>query len=369
MNASTMPKKLKWLFIIFTLIMLASLVFVLLRISKTEEEPRPKIGFIILGDINIPGWNYAHYHGIKDASKRLDVDLVVRDKVEENTGRCPQAIGDLAREGCGMIFLASFGYPVEVKDVVSLFPHIAFPTYSPEVQRPNMTSYFVRMYQGRYLAGALAGMKTKSNVIGYVAAMGNSEVMRGINAFTLGVHKTNPDAKVVVIWTGSWQDEEKEAKNAERLIKEAGADVLTYHQDEAAVANAAEKLGVDYIGYNEKLKSSSVHNLASVICHWEVYYYDVIKRYLKGEINATNNHWIGIQRGTVELVGYSPAVTEDMHIQLNSLRMGLMNDGFIFSGEIYDNKGNLRCKKGEVISDDTLLKDIDWLVKGVEVLE
>ena len=85
--------------------------------------------------------------------------------------------------------------------------------------------------------------------------------------------------------------------------------------------------------------------------------------------NISRGGWIGIQRGAVELAGYSPVVTQEMIVQLNSIRMGLMNDELIFSGEIYDNRGNKRCEKGEAISEETLLKTMDWLVRGVETLE
>ena len=268
-----------------------------------------------------------------------------------------------------MIFLASYAYPIEAKNLIEECPGIAFATNSSEVHAKNLTAYFVRMYQARYLSGALAGMRTKSNVIGYVAAMSNTEVNRGINAFTLGVQQTNPNAKVVVMWTGSWQDEETEKNHAQQLIEEAGADVLTYHQNEAVTAQVAEKFGEDFIAYNAILDSKSEHYLTSVVCRWDLYYTDIIQRYLKGEINSVKNHWLGIERGAVMLSEYSPAVSPRIISKIDSLKQELMNGKLIFSGRIYDNKGNIRCENGEAIGDDTLLENINWLVRGVEVLE
>lgn len=352
-----------------SLIVFVPLIMLVFSFMKSFEERQEKVGFIILGDIHVAGWNESHYKGIKAACENFGVKLLVRDKVKENSGQCPIAIKDLVQNGAGMIFLASYSYSIEVQNLVGDYPSTAFATNSAEVHARNMTAYFVRMYQARYLAGALAGMKTKSNVIGYVAAMSNTEVNRGINAFTLGVLRTNPNAKVVVMWTGSWQDEETEAAHAQRLIEEAGADVLTYHQDENATAQVAEKFGVDFIAYNEILSGYSEHYLTSVVCRWDLYYTDIIQRYLKGELNSVKNHWLGIDRGAVMLSDYSPSVTKEMISRLNSLKQELVNNKQIFSGEIYDNAGQLRCAKGEAISDDTLLENIGWLVRGVEVLE
>ena len=269
-------KRFKYVALVAFLMVLFPIVATLIDFGKNFEH-NPKIGMIILGDISLPGWNKSHYDGIKAACDKFGLELLVRDKVPENSGQCPEKIQELVGEGVEMIFLASFNYAAESKDVVEEFHNIAFATNSSEVHLKNLTAYFPRMYQARYLSGALAGMKTKSNVIGYVAAIPNAEVIRGIDAFTLGVQRVNPDAKVVVIWTNSWQDETQEAINAERLITEVGADVLTYHQDEDTVGKVAEKFGVDFIGYNAILENYSEHYLTSVICLWDLYYIDMIE--------------------------------------------------------------------------------------------
>ena len=352
--------------VVFPVIVLP--VIFVFSFNEEISERQEKIGLIILGDIKIAGWNSSNYNGIKAACENFGLELLVRDKIRENSGECPVAIKDLIDNGATMIFLASYSYSKEVQDLIREYPQISFATNSSEVHAKNITSYFVRMFQARYLAGALAGLKTKSNIIGYVAAMPNTEVNRGLNAFTLGVQRTNPDAKVVVMWTGSWQDEETEAAHAERLIK-VGADVLTYHQDEDATAKVAEKFGADFIAYNAVLDSKSEHYLTSIVCRWDLYYTDMIQRYLKGELNSVKNHWLGMERGAVMLTEYSPAVTPKMISQIDSLKQELMNGKLVFSGKIYDNAGNIRCEEGEAISDDTLLENVNWLVRGVEVLE
>ena len=352
---------------------LAAILFIaaVFRLSAEPTTTAPKIGFVILGDIRNPGWNASHYEGVRAACDARGAELLVRDHVRENAGECPAAVRELAEKGCGLILLASFGYPAEIRDLVGKYPDVAFAATSSEAYSANMTAYFVRLYQARYLAGALAGMRTKSGVIGYVAAMPNAEVNRGINAFTLGAQRINPDVKVVVAWTGEWENPKKEAALTERLIREKGADLITYHQDDAAAAETADRLGVDFIAYNAPIPEGLTHGLASIRCRWDIYYDDILRRYLKGELNAVKNHWIGVERDAVELTEFSPEVTEEMRTKLDAFRHEFLyqNQKLIFTGPIYDNQGVLRCDDGETISDDTLLGKIDWQIRGVTNLD
>ena len=161
-----------------------AIVYLLIFAFDTETDKRhDKIGFIILGDINEAGWNASHYNGIKAACEEFGLELLIRDHVKEDSGQCPAAVEELIAEGANAIFLVSFNYASEVRSLINKYPYISFINTSTLEHAKNLTSCFARMYQGRYLSGVLAGMRTKSNVIGYVAAMPNSEVCRGINAF------------------------------------------------------------------------------------------------------------------------------------------------------------------------------------------
>lgn len=348
-----------------------AIVYLLIFAFDTEIDKRhDKIGFVILGDINEAGWNASHYNGIKAACDEFGLELLVRDHVKENSGQCPKAVEELVAEGAGAIFLVSFNYASEVRHIMDKYPNISFINTSTLEHARNLTSCFSRMYQGRYLSGVLAGMRTKSNVIGYVAAMPNAEVCRGINAFALGVQRTNPNAKVLVMWTGDWQVEDVEAEHARILIEKYGADLLTYHQDVEVTAQVAEEHNVDFIAYNTHLTGYSEHYLAAIICHWDLYYKDILQKYMKGELFSIRDNWVGVQQGVITLADYSDLVTPQMRSTINSVQNELLcNNNLIFFDEIYDNTGKLRCGKKKVINEKVLLSDIDWLVKGVEVVE
>lgn len=370
MNVFSEKNRLKILLVLGGCIV-AVIIYLLIFAFDTEIDKRhDKIGFIILGDINEAGWNASHYNGIKAACEEYGLQLLIRDHVKEFSGQCPVAIEELVAEGAGAIFLVSFNYASEVRSLIDKYPHISFIDTSTLEHARNLTSCFTRMYQGRYLSGIVAGMRTKSNIIGYVAAMPNAEVCRGINAFTLGVQRVNPNAKVLVMWTGDWQVEDVEAEHAKILIEKYKADVLTYHQDVEMTAKVAEEHGVDFIAYNAHLEGYSEHYLASVICHWDLYYKDIIQKYLKGELFSIRDNWVGVQQGVITLSDYSNLITPQMRMTIDSVQKELLyNKNLIFCDEIYDNQGKLRCGKNQVINEKELLRNIDWLVKGVEVVE
>ena len=339
---------------------------VLFGFGTGQRETNPTVGMIMLGDKLSNDWDAPQYEAMQSACGQMGVTLLVRDKVE---GDCTREVEDLVGQGADLIFLSSYAYTESAKHFVSRYPQIAFATNAAEHRARNMTPYYVRLYEARYLAGILAGMRTQTGTIGYVAAMNNSEVNRDINAFALGVQRVNRNARVVVMWTDAWQDEEREMEHARRLVREAHADVITYHQDEDAAARAAEEMGVDFIGFYRPLTGYSEHNLTSVVCHWGNYYPEIIRRYLRGEINSPDKCWMGMKEGVVGLSAYSPRVTEEMRDAVERASIEIMAGKLIFSDVIYDNGGNLRSDPKENISDDALLNHIDWLARGVEILE
>lgn len=347
------------------------LIFIIVFIATTgyRRASVPKVGLIITGEVADDGWNGMHYQGVSYACNKLGTELIVKENVAEGTGECAEAIHALVKEGAVMIILSSYAYPSEVQEVIQSYPDIAFYGISAEYYAENMTSYFGRMYQARYLAGIVAGLKTETDIIGYVAAMPNSEVNRGINAFTLGVKSVNEEAVVKVVWTKAWEEEGTERLAANTLIDQMGADVLTYHQNQHYVAYEADARDVFSIGYNAIAEGLSEKYLTAAIWDWNALYFQIVREYMQGEANSVKRHWFGIDTGVVDLAEYSPQV-EDMIIERVEVARQEIYDGKnIFSGVIMDNQGEMRCNEGEAISDDILLERMDWFVNGVEIYE
>lgn len=355
------------------LILLGVVVFFVILgsilLTGKSKEDTVKIGFILSGSRDENGWNGMHYQGFQASCEKLGVEMLVKENVKEFTGECETAIHELVDDGASMIILSSYGYSEEVYELVQEYPDIVFYGNSSEYHAANLTSYFVRMYQARYLSGILAGMKTESNQIGYVAAMENNEVNRGINAFTLGVKRVNPDAVVNVIWTNSWDDETSETDAAKTLIEDIGVDVITYHQNQDYVVREAERQGIYSIGYHVALEEMSSKYLTSIICRWELVYEDIIKQYLQGNANMVDNYWIGIDKDVIGLSDYSVEINAEIVAEIEQAMQEMDMGNAVFSGVIYDNMGQLRCEEGEMIRDEILLEQFDWFVEGVQIYE
>lgn len=355
------------------LLLLAAVVLVMIMVLiATVDGPKTdktKVGLILTGGMEDAGWNGMHYQGVKYACKELGAKLLVEENIPEGTGECEEAIHRLVKEGAEVIILSSYAYPTEVQETIQNYPEVSFYGISAEYYAENMTSYFGRMYQARYLAGIVAGMMTRTDKIGYVAAMPNIEVNRGIDAFTLGVRSVNKEATVNVIWTNAWEDREQEVAAVKTMIEELDTDVITYHQNQHYVAREADAAGVYSIGYNTFAEGLSERYLTAAVWDWNALYFQIVREYMQGKANTVKRHWFGIDTGVVGLAEYSPLVEEEIQ---NAVQQAIreMNAGKgIFSGEIYDNEGILRCQKDESISDEILLEQLDWYVDGVVLYE
>ncbi len=362
-------KKKKYIFITAFAVLFIMITILITATLHRNFSQKPNIGIILSGAKNEEGWNGIHYDGIKKACEKADVNLIVKENVKEFSGKCRYAVNELIEENTDMIIISSYNHSPEITDIISDYPDIAFYCNSSEYHSENMTSYFVRYYQARYLSGVLAGTHTKKNCIGYVAAMPNNEVNRGISAFTMGVKSVNPEAEIIVIWTNSWDDSKKEAECTEKLINECDIDLITYHQNGSTVIETAEKYGIDSIGYHQQYEGYSSHYLTSVVCNWDKVYSILVKDLLSGQTNTTDNMWIGIKEDAVGLSEFSELVSEQDKKAVKQAKQKLLSGHEIFSGLIYDTEGKIYCNEGEVISDEELLEKFDWYTLGVKFYE
>lgn len=358
-------KKKRIVLLIVFVILLVVIIAVLLLVGKTYTK-KEKIGFIITGFIDENGWNGMHYEGVSAACEELGVELLVKENIREFQGECGPAIEDFVNQGCKMIILTSYGYVEEVKDIIQKYPEVSFYANSFNYHADNVTSYFSRMYQARYLAGIVAGMQTETNKIGYVAAMPTNEVNRGISAFTLGVRRVNPEATVTVAWTNAWDDEEEERKQADNLIENTGVDVITYHQNQSYVVQEAEKANIYSIGYHQSLENCSDKYLTAVVEDWKLTYEALIRQYLRGNSADIKIYWVGMEENAVKLADFSVLVSDDIKAEVIKATNQILAGQDVFSGVIYDNEGRLRCKENQTIRDEILLEQFEWYVEGVE---
>lgn len=350
--------------------LVAMIVFLIMSFGEKGEERGNLVGVIMPGSVSEIGWNGIHYKGIRDAVHELGAQPLLIENAKEGSGLCAKAIDSLVRAGANIIILGSYNYPGEkdVEELIQKYPDVMFYCCGSFFKAPNYKVYFARVYQARYLSGIIAGLNTKNNRIGYVAAMNNHEVNRGLNAFTLGVRRVNPKAQVFVTWTGSWDDAEAESKNVDKLIDSAKVDLIAYHQNQDYVVKRSEARGVLSIGYNLEKSIYSPNVLTSVTTNWKMVYREFIQDYIQKK-NSISNYWIGIEKDAVGLSFYSPLVSDSNKAAVIEA-ISQMKEGMdIFTGPIFDNGGEKRCGKDEILSDVVLRENMDWFVDGVRIYE
>ncbi len=354
--------------LLVAILLVVGIISLISNFRLNQKDDATSVGIVLIGASDDNGWNQSHYEGLLEACEQNSCTMFCEELVSEEEAQVKKAVSRLKVSGCSCIFLTSFGYKAYLDELARTYPEIAFYCISGDGEEKNTSSYFARMYQVRYLSGIVAGSKTKSNVLGFVAAMPISETIRSINAYTLGARKANPHVRVLVSYTGSWEDQEKE-KAAAKALADAGADVLTYHEDRPYTLEVAEELGIYSTGYDYVADEYSDKFLTASIFKWDVLYGRVLGDYLSGRANFANDYWLGLTEGAVALYPFSSQVTEETKKLVASEEERIQTWRDVFSGEIRDNHGFLRCHEDERIGDDELFNLIDWYVEGVEIYE
>ena len=339
------------------------------RDTQVTKE-KTKVGVLLNGECKDKSWGQSHYEGLELTANQLNLDLYYVENTPE-TEECLAIIDGLIMDGCKIIICNSFNYGEWMIQAAEKYPDICFFHATGVVDSKNLTTYFGRIYQMRYLSGIVAGMQTETNQIGYVAAFPISEVNRGINAFTLGVRAVNPEATVYVEWSETWTDDEKTAEAATGLLdKNRQIDVLAMHTDSLAVLDIAEERGIWSIGYNYDNSESYPNTyLTAPVWDWENFYTPHILTCLQGKFEG-HHYWESIESGMVSMAPLSAAAKPGVREAVEEKRLCLMSGTFdVFYGPVKDNEGQIRVAEGESMTDEAMLNHFDWYVEGVVIDE
>ncbi len=325
-----------------------------------------KVGFVYVGPIGDHGWTYRHDVG------RLAIEAAMGDKVEttyvESVSEGPDAervIRQLASGGHDLIFTTSFGFMNPTVKVAKRFPKVKFEHATGYKRADNVATYMARFYEGRYIAGIVAGRMTKSNTIGYIGSFPIPEVVRGINSFMLGMRTVNPEATVKVVWVNTWYDPGKEGDAAKALIDQ-GADIVLQHTDSPAPLQVAEQRGVYGVGQaSDMVAFAPKAQLTAIIDNWDGYYVERAKAVADGTWTSGDT-WGGLNTGMVEMAPYSKDIPAEVVAKAEAaeaaIKAGTLHP---FQGPITGQDGTLKAKAGETLSDEVLL-GMDWYVEGVQ---
>lgn len=342
--------------------------------APSADEPEPEgmsaeditAAFILVGPVGDAGWNWAHDQGRLFAEEQTGATTLVVERIPENAEAFKEvAVDFIEREGADIIFGTSFGYMDPMEELAAEYPDVVFEHASGYKNNDtNFGNFFGRMYQPRYLSGLAAGAMTQSGQIGYVAAFPIPEVIRGINAFTLGVREINPSAEVHVNWTFTWFDPAKEGDTASALL-EAGADVIAMHQDSTAAGVAAQDAGARWVAYNSDMRNFAPEAfITAPVWHWGPRYARTIEAVADGTYTP-GAYWGGMDDGIVQLAELSADVPGDIADRIadaaEQIRTGAWD---VFTGPINDQDGTEQVAVGETMDDGSML-GMDWFVEGV----
>ena len=342
-----------------------------------KEEPKPapaaaakpeplKAAWIYVGPVGDAGWSFAHDLGRKAAEAKFGDGLktTIVEKVPEGAD-AERVIRDLAQQGNKIIFATSFGYMDAMLKVAGEFPDVKFEHATGYKTAPNMRIYDASFYHDTYMAGVIAGTMTKSNTLGFVGSFPIPEVLRNINAFTLGAQSVNPKIKTKVVWVNTWFDPPKESEAAQSLINQ-GADVLLQNTDSTAVLQTAEKNGKYAFGWDSDMSAFGPKaHLGSAVINWGPYYIKATRDALEGKW-ATGQSWWGVKEGAIDFVSVAADVPEDAKKKLDEVKAGLKDGSFvIWKGPIVGQDGKEVLAK-DAVADDKFLGGINFYVKGVD---
>lgn len=310
---------------------------------EVTEEVAPveniKFGLITLHDEN-SSYDQNFIVATQAACEKLGVELVIKTNIPEGQ-ECYDAAVDLADQGCDIIFADSFGHEPYMIEAAEDYPDVQFchaTGYQARLENlPNFHNAFAAIYEGRYLAGIVAGMKLNEMiengeitedqaVMGYVGAFDYAEVISGYTSFYLGARSVCPSVTMKVIYTGSWYDETLEKEGANALIGK-GCVLISQHADSMGAPSACELAGVPDVSYNMSMLDACPNTyLISSKINWEPYVEYIIGCVREGEQIETD--WTGtIKTGSVELTEFNDVIIAEGTKELVDAAMNAMNAG------------------------------------------
>ncbi|MBY0555792.1 MAG: BMP family ABC transporter substrate-binding protein [Burkholderiaceae bacterium] len=349
-----------------TLLALATCAAALgLSASAFAAEPL-KIGFIYVGPVGDAGWTYAHDQGRLAMEKELGakVKTTYVENVPEGAD-AERVIRKLVAEGNKLIFTTSFGYMNPTEKVAKANPGVVFMHATGFKTGKNLGIYETRLYEGAYLNGVIAGKMSKSKTLGFIASFPVPEVIRNINAFTLGAQSVNPAIKTKVIWVNSWYDPAKERQAAETLVAQ-GADVMAQNTDSPATLQVAQEKGVYAFGWDSDMsKFAPKAHLTAATNNWGPYYTETAKAVLAGSWK-TGEFRGGLKEGMVKMSGLNSVVPAEAAKVFEEKKAALTAGSFApFTGPIKDQSGAIRYPAGVAVPLKDLLS-MNFYVQGVE---
>lgn len=330
-----------------------------LRTNGKIDPEMLKIAFIYPKTTETSRWTYGHELGrihLED-SFHGKLKTVVYDQVdsdEETHKTIEQAISD----HCNVIFAVGPQMATECVKIAVQHPEVRIFNCSVNMSYSSICNYYPRMFESKFLMGALAAAMSETNKIGYVADYPIYGMIANINAFALGAAMINPRVKVYLNWAGLANNEDHITWDDDiRII--SGVDMIVPQ-------NASREYGLYHRGENGKIE-----NLALAFCHWGKFYERIIQQICSGantqkELKGqkASNFWWGMSADIIDII-YNNDLPNGTRRLVNFLSSSIRNGIFHpFAGRIF-------AQGEKMISDDNdelEMMDIiqmNWLANNI----
>ena len=305
------------------------------------------------------GWTYSHELGRKALENTFGsrIETTTRENV------MPQAaegvIDELAREGYHVIFTAS---PVLLDACIKqsvIHPETKILNCSLLASYHNVRSYYLRIFEAKFILGAIAGAMSDNNLIGYIADYPIYGVPASINAFALGAQMTNPRARVYLKWSSLI------GSNPEEELDACGVQIIS-NRDISAPRMESRAFGL----YHKK--EDGIHNLAMPVWNWEKVYQGIARSILSGawEDDASSNsdralsYFMGMSTDAIDLL-CSKRVPTRVRRLVDLLHERIRSGAFLpFVGPITDQLGTVRVDADVALTPDEIIR-MDYLAENV----
>ncbi len=330
------------------------------------------VGFIYVGAKDDYGYNQSHAEAAAKVKKMAGMKIVEEENVPETQAVEKSMQGMISQDGASLLFPTSFGYfDPYMLAVANKHPEVRFShcggLWTKEKDPMNTGSFFGYIDEGQYLNGVIAGHMSKSKKLGFVAAKPIPQVLRNINAFTLGARSVDPKITTNVIFTGDWSMAVKEAESTNSLADQ-GCDVFTMHVDgPKVVVETAAKRGKMVCGYHASQAALAPQAyLTGAEWNWITPYMIIIDAAKTGKPHP-NFVRGGLKENFIKTSAYGPMVTAAARKQADAIKAKMMAGSFdIFAGELKDNTGKVVIPKGTTLKQtDPVLEGMNYLVEGV----
>ncbi len=332
-------------------------------VEETATEDEFIVGFLYDSYADDAGWGYEHNLG-RLALEEAGIKTIYKESVP-TTQDSEKVMQDFINQGADVIIGCSFGFMDYLDEMALQYPDLTFLHCGGYKNEENFYNYLGRQYESRFLSGIVAASVSQTNKLGYVAAYEMPEVIRQINAFTLGAQLVNPDIEVEVVWTHTWNDASIEKAAGQTLI-DSGCDVLTCHETTSASLMPAEETeGVYAIGYTTDISELlPTSYLTSSAFNWGAYYVPTLTAIKEGTWEK-GNAWLGLAEGMVELTPYSEVVPASAIALVEEYQENIINESYqIFAGPIYGQDGEIVVEEGITLTDEDL-SNMMYFVNGV----